>query len=422
MIKEIIQLYWHEQANTEEGRSTISDSMAVHWREGGMAGLRSYLHEAHTALRSDLFTYDILEQRFLRLRTRLSFVIVFLLALFYIMVMKAELYESRSALIVRDLATNTEKRAMELSFLGTGPSSQLQDSKVVEEYLQSLEVYRLLDKAFDLTEHYKSDALDIFERLDEDATMEEVLAFYRKRLSIRYDELSGILHIAYAHTDPKIAQDVLAVLLERVEQALNEFNRRRARKQLAFIEEEYERDRAQMDASGAKLEAYQNEHLLLDPKDDAASSSTIIAELEASLAKKQIELAKLSAYLTPKNYEIITLRKEIASMKQAIAEKKHTLSGGDTMRLNKVLFEFERLKMQFEFDVEVYKNTLLQLETTRLDAHKAAKTLSIVSEPNLPDGYTYPDRPKALLTLLIVTLLLYGIYAMLSAIIKDHKD
>ncbi|RUA00706.1 MAG: hypothetical protein DSY88_10440 [Candidatus Poseidoniales archaeon] len=88
----------------------------------------------------------------------------------------------------------------------------------------------------------------------------------------------------------------------------------------------------------------------------------------------------------------------------------------------RVLLEYEKLKMQLEFDTEVYKNALIQLETTKLDVLKEAKTLSTVSKPNLPDGYTYPNKPKVFITLVIVILLMYGIFSMLGAIIRDHKE
>ena len=102
--------------------------------------------------------------------------------------------------------------------------------------------------------------------------------------------------------------------------------------------------------------------------------------------------------------------------------KQKGLAGKGETRLNKVLFEYERLKMQLEFDTQVYTNALVQLETIKLDALKEAKTLSVVSKPNLPDGYTYPNKPKVFITLIIVMLLVYGIFSMLSAIIKDHKE
>jgi len=353
---------------------------------------------------------------------RIVFVILFVVTSVYVLVLKSELYESKSALMVRDMSATPTGSSLGLSLLGMGSSSQLQDSMVVEEYLLSLDVFLTLDQEFHLIKHFKSDQIDIIERLPEDATMEESLEFYRKRLQIVYDESSGILHVAYAHTDPVVAKEILEFLIKRVEEQLNEFNRRKARKQLKFIKLQYKKAKEKMDASSLQLERYQDEHEFLDPTTDAASSSAIIANLEAMLTEKQTELSSLRGYLNDNNYEIIKIKSEISSIKKSIKQKKKGLSGKNNKSLNKEMFEYERLKMAFEFDIEVYKNIMIQLETAKIDASKAAKTLSVVSAPNKPDGYTYPDKPRAFMTIFMVFLLLYGITMMLLGIIRDHKE
>ena len=248
------------------------------------------------------------------------------------------------------------------------------------------------------------------------------MEFYQKRLLIHYDDVSAILHIFYAHTNPKTAQEILQFMVSRVEYELNEFNRRKAKKQLKFIEIEHDKNKNRMNESSAILEAYQNDQLLLDPTTQATSSSSIIANLEATLTQKRIEYKTKSSYLNAQNYEVVALKTEIKEIKRSLANAKRGLTGTSKTRLNKILFEYEKLKMQLEFDTEVYKNALMQLETTRLDVLKEAKTLSIVSKPNLPDGYTYPNKPKVFITLVIVMLLMYGIFSMLGAIIRDHKE
>ena len=350
------------------------------------------------------------------------FLLLFIATSAYYLLIKSELYESKSALMVRDISTAPTGDSLGLSLLGMGSSSQLQDSMVVEEYLLSLDVFYTLDQQFQLIKHFKSEKLDIIERLSEDATMEEVLEFYRKRLKIVYDESSGILHVAYAHTDPATAKAILEFLIERVEEQINEFNRRKARKQLKFIRSQYVKAKEKMDTSATQLENYQNDHELLDPTTTAASSSAIIANLEAQLTEKKTELSSMRGYLNENNYEIIKIKGEIRSIKRSIKEKKKSLSGTKDQSLNKELFAYERLKMAYEFDIEVYKNLLIQLETAKIDAAKSAKTLSVVSAPNRPDGYTYPDKPKVFVTILSIFLLLYGIVMMLIGIIRDHKE
>ena len=421
MIKKIIQLNWFEKTDKTQEHRTFRKSYA-RFTKHGFGGMQDRLDKDYARLKKDVVARSQLDSRYSTLKSRLFFITLFIVSLTYIMFLKAELYESKTALMVRDLSSPSPSANLGLSILGVGSSSQLQDSMVVKEYLHSLDMFLRLDREFGLIKHYKSKELDFLERLGDDATMEKVLEFYQKRLVIDYDEVAGILHLSYIHTNPKTAQKILEFMVSRVELELNEFNRRKAKKQLKFIEKEHDKSRKKMDESSTALEKYQNEQLLLDPATQAASSSAIIADLEATITQKRIEYKTKSNYLNADNYEVVALKNEIKEIEASLADAKKSLTGNSKGRLNKILFEYEKLKMQLEFDTEVYKNALLQLETTRLDVLKEAKTLSIVSKPNLPDGYTYPNKPKVFITLVIVMLLMYGIFSMLGAIIKDHKE
>ena len=421
MIKKFIKLYWHEADDKSQEHRTLKKSYA-RWRRHGFEGMQTRLEKEYKAVKEDFIVNMGLEKRFSRMVVRVSFALLFLLASGYFLFLKSELYESRTAVIVRDIGASAPASGMELAILGMGSSSQLQDSKVVEEFLRSLDLFMVLDKKFMLVKHFKSDALDFVERLGPDATVEQNLEFYRKRLHINYDEVSGVLHIAYAHTSAQQAQEILHFVVKRVEAELNEFNRRKAKKQLTFIEEEFLKQKMKMEKASTALEVYQNQHSLLDPKNEATSASTIIASLEASLTEKNVELSSLRAYLNDNNYEVKKLRSEIRGIKRSISKKKKGLSGSDKERLNKTLFEYERLRMALELQTEIYKNALIQLESTKVEVSKSAKTLSVVSKPNLPDGYSYPNKPKTFITIVILFFLLYGIFTMLTAIIRDHKE
>ena len=355
-------------------------------------------------------------------KKRIFFIVIFVLLNLYYLVIKSELYESKTALIVRSMTPSSSVSTLGLSLLGMGNSSQLQDSMIVKEYLKSLDMYTQVDAKFALTKHYESDAVDFIGRLPKDATQEEILKMYNKHLIIFYDQNSGILHISFLHVNPQKAQDILRFLVKKVDYQINEFNRRRAKKELKFIESEYKKTKLKMDEAAQNVEAYQNKHLLIDPTAEATSKSGIIAELETKLSQKKLEYATKKRYLNDGNFELISLKNQIKEIKISIKNAKKRLTGDKKGRLNKVVFAYEQLKMQMEFATEVYKNALLQLETTKVEVAKNDKTLSIVSKPNLPDGYTYPDKPRVFITILILTLLLYGIVSMLGSIIRDHKE
>ena len=422
MIKKIIQLTWYEkQYVKDEEPRTIRKNFA-RLKRHGFKGMQERLHKDYAKLESNYVAKSRINAKYSTLKTRLFFLFLFLVLNGYYMFIKSELYESKTALIVRDMGQTSPASTLGLSLLGMGSSSQLQDSMIVEEYLQSLDMYRQVDKKFALTKHYESDAVDFLERLPKDATTEELLKMYNKHLVIFYDETGGILHISFLHTEPEQAQKILEFLVKQVDYQINEFNRRKAEKQLRFVESEYKKAKEKLDEASKKIEAYQNQHLILDPTAEATSKSTIIAELEAKLSQKKLEYATKKRYLNDGNFELISLKNQIKEIKKSIKNAKEKLTGHEKDRLNKVVFAYEQLKMQLEFATEVYKNALLQLETTKIEVAKNNKTLSIVSKPNLPDGYTYPDKPRVFITILILILLAYGIFTMLGSIIRDHKE
>ncbi len=422
MIKKIIQVSWYEkQYETQEEHRTLRKNFA-RLKKHGFKGMRERLDKDYAKFTNNYIAKSRIDAKYSVMKVRLFFLFIFLVFTTYYLGIKSELYESKTALIVRSMNQSSPASSLGLSLLGMGNSSQLQDSKIVEEYLQSLDMYKQVDAKFHLTQHYKSDAIDPVERLSKDATTEEVVAMYNKHLIIFYDETSGILHISFLHVEPKKAQEILKYLVLRVDYQINEFNRRKAKKQLTFVESEYKKAKEKLDEAAKKVEAYQNEHLLLDPTAEATSKSGIIAELEAALSQKKLEYATKKRYLNDGNFELISLNNQIKEIKNSIENAKKNLTGDKKGRLNRVLFAYEQLRMELEFATEVYKNALLQLETTKIEVAKNDKTLSIVSKPNLPDGYTYPNKPRVFITILILTLLVYGIFVMLASIIRDHKE
>lgn len=418
MIRKFTHLYWYEK----DKKHKVLRKNLKRFQKLGLSGVKRGVERDYQKIESDYITKSILNARYSKLKMRVVFATIFTLSILYAMFIKSELYESRTSLIVKDLSSNSVTASFGMSLLGMGSSSQLKDSKIVEEYLKSLDVYMLLDKKFQLTKHYKSDAIDFIGRLSSHATMEDVLAFYNSRLLINYDETSGILSIAFSHVNREKAKEILEFLVKEAENKVNELNRIKAKKQLAFIEQEFSNAKEKMEASSKRLEEYQDKNLLLDPTTTATATTEMIAKLQGTLLKKHLEYATMKSYLNEDSYELSTLQNEINEIQHSISREKKKLSGTSDNRLNKVLFQYEKLKLQLKFDTEVYKNVLLELETSKMNVNKQAKMLSVLSKPNLPDGYTYPDKPRVFINILIITLLLYGIISMLSAIIKDHKE
>jgi capsular polysaccharide transport system permease protein len=322
---------------------------------------------------------------------------------------------------VKDLNENSTQ-SIGFALLGGSTSTQMQDSKILEAYLSSLDVLEKLDKNFALREHYNSKKQDILQRLYSFSTTEDFLLFYLSRLEVIYDEVSGILTISFLHTDSKIAQDIVNFLIKEAEVQLNQYNHINIAKQLKFVTQETQRSRTNLDKSIANLKAYQDQELSINPLNDAQIKNQILAEVELKLVNKKALYEQYKAYMNEKSFDLITLKNEIIELQHILRDTKRSLSGSSKSDLNTIVLEYEQRKNQVEFDKEVYKQALLQLEKTKIDLQKEAKILTILTHANLPDGYDVPQKPSAILTLFIILILLYSVQTLIISIIKDHKE
>ena len=331
-------------------------------------------------------------------------------------------YASNASFLVKDLSSGTSANVSAMGLLGLGTSSEMQDSKIIEDYFLSLDLLKLIDQEFNLEAHYRSEKTDILERLPEDSSTERFLHLYKKNLVIYYDEQSSITHITFYHNDRKVAFDILNFLLKAGEDFLNQQNKKNSDKKLIFISEQVKDRKSELDETIDKLEEFQDKNKLIDPANEVSIQSGIIANLESMLVEKNAEYQQLIKYMSRNSYDAKKLKNEISEIKEALKTTKNKLSGNNRKKLNSLMFEFERLKANVEFATEVYKSALTQQEIVKVETIKESKILEIISKPNMPDGYSKPHKIEFFLTALVLIILGYGVINLLLAVVKDHQD
>ena len=339
----------------------------------------------------------------------------------YLYVFCVEKYSSSSVYRIQDNGSN-KSMAVDLGIFGGAASSQKQDSGVLESYLSSYDTLTLVEKKFNFNAHYHSLQTDILDRLFSFSSRKDFLEVFRKNLSIIHDDMTGLTTITFFDSDPARARNVVKFLLNQGEIFLNRLNQQNAAKKLAFISEQLQKNRDAMDRKIKTLEAFQNKHRLLDPQADVEIQHSIIATLESRLVEKNAELNQLRKFMNKDAYEVERLADEIQEFKDAMTKAKAKLTGKKELRLNDLLFQHKKLQAEVDFASEVYKQTLVQCEVSRIEVVQEAKQLEIITLPTLPDEYTSPNKPKTLATAAVLLLIFYKISQLVMAVIKDHKD
>jgi len=341
--------------------------------------------------------------------------------LFYLYGFCVEKYSSYSTYRIQDNGSS-KTMALDLGIFGGGASSQKQDSGVLESYLNSYDTLALVEKEFGFNAHYHSLQTDIFDRLFSFSSRKDFLDVFRKNLSIIHDDMTGLTTITFFDSSPERARNVVKFLLNQGEIFLNRLNRQNAAKKLSFISEQLQKNQDAMDCKIKMLEAFQNKHRLLDPQADVAVQHSIIATLESRLVEKNAELNQLEKFMNKDAYEVVRMADEAQEFKDAIATAKAKLTGQKDLQLNDLLFQHTKLQAQVDFASEVYKQTLVQYEVSRIEALQEAKQLEIITLPTLPDEYASPDKLKTLATVAVLLLIFFKVFQLVMAVVKDHKD
>lgn len=355
----------------------------------------------------------------------IRFIILFLLPLlvgtFYILFVQTQLYESASTVLIKDLKP-TASSSNFLAALMPNSSSNLQDSKLIEKFIYSAEMFHKVDQHFGLRQHYQSEALDPLERKYTFSSLEDFIKLYQKRLLVTYDELSRTLDIDFLHTDAKQARAILEYIVQQAEEKLNMYDKENGSELLNFIKKQEQQNKKILLQAIETLLTYQNRHRTIDPSLDIKAKSAILSSLESKVIQKELEYANLKQYMSANSIELRTLKGEIESLKMKLNEIRSQLSGTNKGELNENLFEFETLKSDVEFAKERYKQTLIQLDMAMIQATQNAKNFIIITQPTLADEYTFPKKLKSIVTLFLLLFMIYGIVSMIYSIIKDHRD
>ncbi len=297
------------------------------------------------------------------------------------------------------------------------------DLKLLAAYLKSVDMLRNLDEMLDLRAHFSNKKIDLLSRLDYiDVPIEHFHEYYLKRIHINIDEYAGILIIEAEAFNPETAHSIATILMQGGEQHMNLMGQRLATEQVKFIENQVKVLDDRLTKARNALLAYQNQHGLVSPSSTVQSLSTVVAQLESDLAQLNTREIVLSDFQSSTSPEMISIKSEIDALKKQIDIEKSRLATASGDSLNKISAEYETLQLKARFALELYSNALSALESTRVEAIRKLKQISVLQNPTYPEYSMKPQRIYNTTVFAIMAVIATIIVQLLIAIIKDHGD
>lgn len=345
----------------------------------------------------------------------------FALVAIYFLLLAENRYVSEARLIVvKNGDSASSAISMALPILGLAGNSSQEDTRYLKEYIQSPEMFEVLDKKMGLRAAFVLHGLDVFYMLPDWVSKEYALEYYRNRIDLAIDDRTGILTVKTEGFSPEFAKHFNEAVLKESERFINELSYQIAREQLDFAGQEVARARKGLDSIKNSLLSYQEKKL--DPVTLLGVTSQIVTGLESTLAGKEAELKAALGTMQEGAPQVIALRHMIAALKEQIRNEQSKLSSTDGDKLNRRAADYTDQKAMVDFQAELYRITLAAFEKTRVDTMRKIKSLAVISAPQLPERAEYPRRFYSLISSFFLLIMGYGFIRLAGAVVEDHRD
>ncbi|NVK43404.1 MAG: lipopolysaccharide biosynthesis protein [Oceanospirillaceae bacterium] len=352
-----------------------------------------------------------------------SFVFVLaasLLVIFYYSVIASPRYVSETQFMVKQ-ANSAESPFSGLAAIGS-ISGGMRDALVLKKYIESREIAVALNEAVSLKAHFEREDFDVISRLSKNSTIEEYVDFYQSQIRVLHDELSDVLYVEIQTFDANYSLQVAKALLNLSEAFINELGAKMAQEQVDYAQKEVTRSYNELKKIQNELVDFQDKFKLYNPEQQGGALVGAINELESEIIRQQTELKSLLAFMRDDAPEVKAKKIRINSLERQLEEEKNRLTNQDQQSLNKINVDFQEIKLNAELASDLYKTSLVGLETVRAEAYRKLKHLLVIEHPALAEEDRYPRRIYNVITWFVCLVLVYLVGRLVLAIIKEHKD
>lgn len=346
-----------------------------------------------------------------------------LTALFYAFV-ASDQYATVSAFAVR--GSSSTSSSMDLGIFGItgGSDPEISDSFILVEYMMSREMVEVLVNEANFLEVYSRPSADSYYRLDPGATVEQLVKFWQTMAATEYDLETGIITLTVRAFRSNDAEQITKKVLEKAEGLVNELSLRsredsvkNAQRELMLAETRYSQTRQ-------AVAAYRGDEQEIDPSATANVRQGLVGNMQSEVARLESQLTSLRATMSDNSPRVIYVRNQLDALQRQIATEKLRVAVAEEGSTQPVLTErlsrYEELLTNRDFAQKAYESTQATLENARANALKQQRYLAMIVRGSAPEEAQYPEGLRWGAILFGTLFLIWGLFALIAAAIRDR--
>ena len=304
------------------------------------------------------------------------------------------------------------------SFTATG-----QDAYIVTNYIASRAIVDDLSAMLNLREIFRRPEADFWARLKRNATIEELVDYWKSMVSTYIDAPSGIVTVQVRafRTDDAVA--LARAVLQLSENLVNRISDRARHDAMETAEKEVRRTYEMTQAALADLHRFRDSAGIIDPMQTGTEVAKLLIPLMTEKIRLESDLFVASRNLDDSAPTIKALKSRLQSAEQQIADLRgrltNTQGGNNTLAAS--IAKFEALELQRQFAEKLYSLAQADLDRARQRADRQSVYLTVFVPPSLPEESRYPRRVAFPILIFIGLTILWSIVVMTIASVEDHR-
>jgi capsular polysaccharide transport system permease protein len=337
----------------------------------------------------------------------------------YLWTRAADQYHSEVAFSVRSEEATSAAAGLigAITNVGTGSAT---DADILFEYIRSQKIVEEIDRELDLRTIYNRPENDPVFALGGNATMEDLVAYWRRMVTVSFETANGIIHVRADAFAPEDAQTISRAILDRSSALVNQLAVQAREDAIRYAREELDEAEENLRLMRARLAEFRRANRMVDPAADAAGQSGLLNALQNQLAQALVERDVLLTYAGEGDQRVVQANRRIDAITARIEEERTSLGVvGVESALPDVIGAYEELRVDLEFANTTYTQALAALSAARAEARRQSRYLAPHIQPTLAESPLYPRR--LLLTGLTGMFLLLG-WGVLMLIYYNVRD
>lgn len=340
----------------------------------------------------------------------LSFLLAFLLPSLivagYMFVVAKDQYVSEVSFVVRDDEVPNLGLLAGLGLSSVGNTTT--DAKIVYEYLRSPNFVAQTDARIDLRNIFTRATGDPVFALQDGSTLEELVSYWRRMVTISVDSATGMIGIEVRAFDPDDAHRITQAIHAGAAHLVNNISDHARANSLRYAERDLRQTEERLAEARIAMARFRDQHKLIDPQAAVNINSSVIAGLSQELTEAMIQLETLREQGTA-DVRLIQAETRVNVLRRRIETEQQSYIGAgtdDDVSFSNIIDGYTQRLLDLELAEKSYGLALAGVEAARSKADQDSRYLATFVEPTRAETPTRPRR--VMITLLAVTFIFIG--------------